>query len=255
MKYSRGWKGPHINGGTLGENQLVAGGLTLIDPVEPEDVNALEIGFKAMLFDNRVRLNAAGFYYDYENLQKLINANDADIYGVEIELETRPLEGWAHEQLEGLLIFMSFGWLESEYTDFVNTTIDFTSGFPIPMTQDNSGNQLINAPKYAFTGFVQWDFPLWGWGSLAPRFDWAFKDKVYFSPQNLEPVSQDAFWLLNARLSYTTPNDMVEVAGWVRNLTDEVYYADTIDLSIAQGSILYIVGDPRTYGISLTVRF
>ena len=55
--------------------------------------------------------------------------------------------------------------------------------------------------------------------------------------------------------TYTTPNDMVEVAGWVRNLTDEVYYADTIDLSSAQGSILYIVGDPRTYGISLMVRF
>ena len=222
-----------------------------------------------MLFDNRVRLNAAGFYYDYEDIQifqvenseggvptqKLINADDADVYGVEIELETRPLEGWVPEQLEGLLVFMAFGWLESAYTDFQNTTIDFTSGVPIPRTEDNSGNTLINAPRYAFTGYVQWDFPLWSWGSLAPRFDWAFKDRVYFSPQNLKAVSQEAFWLLNARLAFTTPNDMVEVAGWVRNLTDEVYYADTIDLTIAQTSILYIVGDPRTYGISLTVRF
>jgi iron complex outermembrane receptor protein len=270
MKYSRGWKGPHINGGALGESNTSGdAGQRLIDPVDPENVNALEIGFKAMLFDNRVRLNAAGFYYDYEDLQifqlensaggapvqKLINANDADVYGVEIEVETRPLEGWAHEQLEGLAVFLSFAWLESRYTDFVNTTLDFTSGSPIPSTQDNSGNQLINAPRYAFTGYAQWDFPLWDWGSLAPRFDWAFKDKVYFSPQNAEPVSQDAFWLLNARLAFTTPNDMVEVAGWVRNLTDEVYYADTIDLSSVQGSILYIVGDPRTYGISLTVRF
>ncbi len=60
---------------------------------------------------------------------------------------------------------------------------------------------------------------------------------------------------MNPRLAFTTPNDMVEVAGWVRNLTDEVYYADTIDLTNFQQSVLYIVGDPRTYGISLTVRF
>jgi iron complex outermembrane receptor protein len=268
MKYSRGWKGPHINGGTLGPNSNNAN-QSLIEPADPENVNALEIGFKAMLFDNRVRLNAAGFYYDYEDIQifqlknaegsipvqELINANDADVYGVEIEIESRPLEGWAPEQLEGLLLFMSFAWLESQYTDFVNTKVNFAGGTPVPVTEDLSGNQLINAPKYAFTGYAQWDFPLWGWGSLAPRFDWAFKDRVFFSPQNLDPVSQDAFWLFNARLAFTTPNDMVEVAGWVRNLTDELYYADTIDLSNFQEAILYVVGDPRTYGISLTVRF
>jgi iron complex outermembrane receptor protein len=126
---------------------------------------------------------------------------------------------------------------------------------PVPVTEDLSGNTLINAPRYAFTGYLQWDLPLWGWGSLAPRFDWAFKDRVFFSPQNFDEVSQDAFWLFNARLSYTTPNDMVEVAGWVRNLSDEVYHADAINLSAFQRSVLYIMGDPRTYGFSLMVRF
>jgi outer membrane receptor protein involved in Fe transport len=48
---------------------------------------------------------------------------------------------------------------------------------------------------------------------------------------------------------------MIEVAGWVRNLTDEVYHADVINLSNFQQAILYIMGDPRTYGFSLTVRF
>jgi iron complex outermembrane receptor protein len=268
LKYSRGWKGPHINGGALGiQNQ--SSGASLITPVDPEKVNALELGFKAMLFDNRVRLNAAGFYYDYDDIQifqlknaeggvpvqELINANDADVYGVEIELETRPLEGWAPEELEGLLVFMSFAWLDTQYTDFLNTKVNFVGGNPVPVTENLSGNTLINAPPYAFTGYAQWDFPIAGWGTLAPRFDWAFKDKVYFSPQNLSEVSQDALWLLNARLTYTTPNDMVEIAGWVRNLTDEVYHADVINLSNFQQALLYIMGDPRTYGFSLTVRF
>jgi iron complex outermembrane receptor protein len=268
LKYSRGWKGPHINGGALGLQNLSSGS-SLITPVDPEKVDALEIGLKAMLFDDRVRLNAAGFYYDYEDIQifqlknaeggipvqELINANDADVYGVEIEFEARPLEGWAHEELEGLLVFMAFAWLDTQYTDFSNTKVNFIGGNPVPVTENLSGNTLINAPPYAFTGYVQWDLPIWGWGSLAPRFDWAFKDKVYFSPQNLEEVSQGSLWLMNARLAYTTPNDMIEVAGWVRNLTDEVYHADVINLSNFQQAILYIMGDPRTYGFSLTVRF
>ncbi len=170
-------------------------------------------------------------------------------------MEARPLEGYVSEQIEELMIFMSFAWLESQYTDFVNTKTNFIGGNPIPVTEDLSGNQLINAPKYAFTGYVQWDFPIWGWGNLTPRFDWSFKDKVFFSPQNREEVSQDSLWLLNARLAYTTPNDRVEVAGWVRNITDEVYNVDVIDLSVFQWSILYAIGDPRTYGFTVTVRF
>jgi iron complex outermembrane receptor protein len=216
-----------------------------------------------------VRLTTAAFYYDYQDIQifqlknaeggipvqELISANDADVYGVEIEIEARPLEGWVHEQLEGLLLFMSFAWLESQYTDFVNTKTNFAGDQPVPFTENLSGNSLINAPKYAFTGYLQWDFPMWGWGNVLPRFDWSFKDKVYFNPQNLEEVSQGSLWLLNARLAYTTPNEMIEIAGWVRNITDEVYWVDVINLSEFQEAILYAVGDPRTYGISVTIRF
>jgi outer membrane receptor protein involved in Fe transport len=267
LKYSRGWKGPHINGGTIGlqgeERE------DILEPVKPESVNALEFGFKSLFFDDRYRFNWAAFYYDYENIQifqiknaaggvpvqKLINANDADVYGVEIELEARPLAGWVPEDLEGLMVFVSFAWLEAKYTDFQDTQVNFIGSTAIPVTKDFSGNQMINAPKLAFTGFAQWELPVKDYGKLTPRIDWSFKDKVYFSPDNLDPVSQDPLWLVNIRLGYTTPNDAIEVAGWVKNVTDVSYRLDVINLSGLRGAILYAMGDPRTYGITISYRF
>ena len=63
-------------------------------PVDPEKVSAFEAGVKSTWFDRRLRLNLAGFYYDYKDLQigkvvgsslVLENAASATIYGLESE--------------------------------------------------------------------------------------------------------------------------------------------------------------------------
>jgi iron complex outermembrane receptor protein len=268
-KFSRGWKGPHFNGNVI--TTLGALGQELVEPVKPENVNGLELGLKSMWLDSRLRLNTAAFYYDFENIQifqvrntasgipvqELINASDADVYGIEVEVEGQPFQGydWAAGYLEGLTLFGAFAWLESRYTDFVQKRVEIVTATPVVRTDDFSGNRLINAPRLAFAGYVLWDWTLGRYGGLTPRLDWSFKDRVFFSPDNIEPASQDALWLLNARLAYRTPDETIELAGWVRNLTDEVYRLDVIDLSRFQRSILYAMGDPRTYGISLSVSF
>ena len=265
-KYSRGWKGPHFNGNVIIDQG--AEGQSLIDPVKPEKVNALEIGMKSQWLDRSLRVNTAAFYYDYEDIQifqirntgggvpvqELISANDADIYGLEFELEARPFEG-LDDLFAGITLFGSFAWLESRYTDFVTQRTEIIGSRTIVVTDDFSGNRLINAPRFAFAGFAQWDLPLGRFGALVPRFDWSFKDKVFFSPANLEPVSQGAFWLMNARLAYRAPGERIELAAWVRNLGDEIYRLDVIDLTRFQRSILYAFGDPRTYGLTLAVNF
>jgi iron complex outermembrane receptor protein len=67
---------------------------------EPEFVDAFEIGAKNTLLDGRVTLNANAFYYDYKGYQisqiidrTAINSNfDADVWGLEIEADWRPIE-------------------------------------------------------------------------------------------------------------------------------------------------------------------
>jgi outer membrane receptor protein involved in Fe transport len=45
------------------------------------------------------------------------------------------------------------------------------------------------------------------------------------------------------------------VAGWVRNITDEVYKTLAFDASVAANLIGSLVGTPRTYGISVSFDF
>ncbi len=84
IKYSRGWKGGHFNGGAVSVFDIVTG-------VDPEVVDSYEVGLRSHWFDDRLTLNLTGFYYDYLDLQvfiieqtplgfpipKLANASDA----------------------------------------------------------------------------------------------------------------------------------------------------------------------------------
>ena len=269
LKYSRGYKGPHINGLILNPNTKVEGDIPLYSPVKPEMVDALELGGKTVWFDNQLQFNFAAFYYDYQDIQifqikngggsvpvnTLVNANDADIFGVEFEIRAHPLYGLVPESMEGLEVFASFGWLDSTYTDF-SVSLTSLTGFGTPVTnvEDYSGNRLINSPKYSFAGYVSWAFTS-TYGTLLPRLDWAWKSEVFFSPANDPKIKQDPLWLLNVRLGYTTPDGNIEISGWVQNLTDEVYRLDMINLARFRELILYAMGDPRTYGLTVQVRF
>jgi iron complex outermembrane receptor protein len=273
FKYSRGYKGPHINGLILDAGQTSEEGRPLTTPVLPEEVDALELGIKTSWFDNTLSINGAVFYYDYKNIQifqlrngansvpvqQLVNANDADIFGAEIEVRSHPLYGyeWVPEGLDGLEIFASFGWLNSHYTDFTQTltaAVENPPGAIESNTFDYSGNRLINSPEFAFAGYAALPW-VTAYGTLTTRFDWTYKSEIFFGPENDPNVGEDPLWLMNVRLAYTTPDGVVELAGWVRNVTDQAYSQDILNLTRFSGTILHAIGDPRTYGATLQVRF
>ena len=270
-RYARGWKGPHINGSVLNPAAPAVDATRLPAPAEPEKVDSIETGMKAKIFGERVGFSTAFFYYDYQDLQvyqlrnaagnvpvpELINANDADVLGIEAELDLRPFDGWALPSLEGLWIHLTFAWLQSKYTDFVNVfeVQNFDGDLAITtVTQDLTGNRLLNSPEMAFIGFVTWPFG-GEWGSLTPRFDWSYKDQIYFTPENSEYVQQKALWLANLRLTYVDPSGRLELAGWIENLTDQAYTIDALNLARLRRSVVHAIGDPRTYGLTVSYRF
>jgi len=273
LRYARGWKGPHINGGITNPGPAGSERADLATPVEPEQIDSIEMGLKAEFWASRIRWNWAVFYYDYQDIQvfqlrnaggnvpvqELINADDADVFGVEMEIDVKPFEGWAPPIFEQIWIRGTFAYLDSKYTDFVNSQdviVDAGGGnfSRTTVTEDFSGNQLVNSPEFSFIGFVAW--PVAGdWGFLVPRFDWSFKDKVYFSPANADLVKQDPLWIMNLRLTYKSPSENFELSGWIENLTDQRYTVDVFNLARLRSSILHAVGDPRTYGLTMKVTF
>lgn len=267
VKFSRGWKGPAINAGALATSG--AGADLLITGARPEEVNSIEGGFKSTVWGGRVRLNSAVFNYGYKNLQifqlknesggipvqTLLNADDARVFGVELEADVSPLDGLVPSWMEGLRVFGSFAWLESEYTNFKNVKLDFVGNQAIPVLEDFSGKRLINSPKYSFTGYATWMFDIDSVGQVGPRLDWTFKDRVYFSQNNFKGLSQPALWLLNLRMDYRSPDGLIEVSGWVRNVADVKYVGDAINLTNFADKIVYAMGDPRTYGVTVSLRY
>jgi outer membrane receptor protein involved in Fe transport len=272
MKYTHGWKSGTFN--ATGSRRLG------VQPAGPEKIDAFEAGLRGSYFENRLNLNLAAFHYTYEDYQLftsftafqappqfvILNASDVEIYGAEVEATILPWEGG--------LFDVKFAWLEGEFLDFVQTQLKSRALAPlvtiiIPVETDFSGNRLLNAPRYTVTLTAQQAFPIGRFGTIVARWDGTWKDDTFFDAsegkglpnENLQTflpdntIGQEAYWIHNLRLSYVSPNETVEVAAWVRNLEDKTYKAFAADLTPFQRTTLFFVGDPRTFGVTTTVRF
>ncbi len=241
LQFTQGFKSGVINIGSLN------------DVIDPEYVDAYEIGYKMPFADNRASLRTAAFYYDYTDLQvgfvneqsvvQTVNAASAEIIGVEVELFARLTEG-----LSGNL---SATWLDATYTDFV--TGDYRQNFD---QVDLSGNYLQNAPKYTLHGVLDYRRPVTATGAFIGRIEASYQDKVYFTEFNNSDAEQDAYGLLNLMAGYEGGDGKWSVTGWVRNATDEFVYSNNIITAPLYGSVR--VGSllpPRTYGLTLALNF
>jgi iron complex outermembrane receptor protein len=241
LQFTQGFKSGVINIGSLNE------------VIDPEYVDAYEIGYKMPFADGRASLRSAAFYYDYTDLQvgfvneqsvvETVNAASAEIMGVEVELFAR-----FTEELSGNV---SATWLDATYKDFV--TGDYRQDFE----QVNlSGNYLQNAPKYTLHGVLDYRRPVTETGAFVGRIEASYQDKVYFTEFNNSDAEQDAYGLLNLMAGYEGGDGQWSVTGWVRNATDEFIYSNNIITAPLYGSVR--VGSllpPRTFGLTLSLNF
>ncbi len=270
-KYTRGWK-PGTYNATSSPDQ----GVSVADP---EQIDAFETGMRGRWLDGRIGLDLALFYYAYQDYQLftaqqfaggqpefvILNANSAEVYGAEVDAVARP---W-----EGAFANIRFGWLESQFLDFVQIQQEtiIVQGAQVTVNRElqNSGNPLLNSPRFKVSLTGEQTFPLWNWGSLTARYDAVWTDTTYYDATrgygipNLddvqflpkETISQPPFWLHNVRLGYRPPNGRIEIAGWVRNVANQSYKTFAFDASTFNATTIYFVGEPRTYGGTVTVTF
>ena len=290
-KYSRGWKSGHFNAAIL-ENELVnqTDFVPDITFADPETLDAFEVGLSGLFWDGSLQLRGAAFFYRYDNYQvfvlqntvgappqfEIINANDARIYGAELDVYSHPFEGRAPGIFEGISLEGHLGWLESEFLDFSRERTIAVGGAVLTDIIDYTGNRLPNTPRFKASGSASWEIPLGRWGFLIPRYDFTYTDDVFFDPsqgQGPPPlgtelprrpkygIGQRAYWLHSARITYRVPQlvedqvGSIEISGWVRNFTDEVYKSYVADAIPGFSSLLNFVGDPRTYGLSVTFQY
>lgn len=201
---------------------------------DPEQLDALELGFKSSLADGKVRFNGAAYYYDYSDYQAFfiigidtITFNtDAESYGAELELQASPMEG-----LDVLL-----------GAAYNNIDVDI----------DGRSVASVQSPEWNLNALVRYEWPLAG-GMMAVQGDVVYRSEHYFALTEAETVTQGGYSVSNVALSYTTEDGSWQASAFIKNVTDEEYLVQTFDLSGLDvfGITEQYYGRPRWWGVSL----
>jgi iron complex outermembrane receptor protein len=234
----------------------------------PETLTNYEVGVKLDLFDNRLRLNSAAFYSEYNGIQLALlscpqfggpgpcalpqNAGDAHIQGLEFELFARPVDGL---QIDG-----SLSWIDFEY-QCVNITVvrallpgETDTCSTSPAIIGGLGARPPGLPEWKWSWGIQYEIPVGG-GSLTPRFDMAYNGATAGGLTS-GGFALPSFTIANARLTWRDGENGWQVALEVTNLFEDYYYLTSFDLRGAgAGFVKAQPGRPREWGITVTRRF
>lgn len=225
------------------------------DPVNPEQVESYEVGLKSDPLP-WLRVNLAGFYTDYRDIQifarspdptnasvVLQNAATAKIYGIEGDLLIRPVRG--------LSLRASGSLMSAKYDEFRNAQsfVARAGGGNTAIIIDASGNQLTRVPE--FTGNVGGDYSFDALGGsltiggnvyVSGPFPWGVDDRLI----------QGSYALVNAQTVWTSPDDRYTVTVWGRNLSNSKPLL-TVSSSVLGDQAAYY--RPITYGVRVGFKF
>lgn len=242
--------------------------------LEPEVVDAYEVGLKSDLFDRRLRFNLAAYYYSQKNLQVMqiingtqfvYNAEGARVYGVDGDITAKVTSNFT---LTG-----GFNYNHARYTDFTSAILTvplpLPAGFVIPAGQvcqgtfgnpyttpggnclligDASGNKLQNSPDITFNIGATYDLET-EIGKFTLAANYYHNGGFVGAPD--ERQAQPAFGTLDASLAWRSNNGfMVKI--WGKNLTNEFFYSQLGSSNSGDNSSS---GEPRTYGVTASVEF
>jgi len=249
-----GFKSGGFNGGLLDSDPAVA--FRQLQPIRPETITSYEAGVKSGFLNDRLRVNAAGFYYQYHDLQifnlvpaaangglpvnVLTNAPLATIKGIDAELDVKPLPE--------LTLGLSLGYLDTALGTFVNG-----AGTSAAVTY--TGKQFPLAPRFTLAASAVYAIPLANGDRIELSSQASYRTLQFFDSSNDPLTTQPAYWLLDLRAEYQTGDGKWRVAAFARNVTDTHYLNYALDLGSPFGLIQQVVGQPRLVGGEVSFKF
>jgi iron complex outermembrane receptor protein len=212
--------------------------------VKPEEVDAIELGIKSRFAADRIQFNASVFNYEYKNqqLQEIVGsigflrALDGRVRGAEIEVTA--------QATPDLRVSASFGALDTKYS---------TNSKSILSGQQVGENEWPFAPAYTFNMNADWTFAQTSLGRFRVVPEAQYSASYFYDVFNAQSLKQDAYWLLNGRLTYEADAGY-SLSVWGKNLFDKYYEpwgANTADFGVNY----YIRAMARTYGVEASIRF
>ncbi len=250
--------------------QVVGGEVTswVIRVLDEQKLTSYELGAKNQFLDDRLRVNASVFYYDLEGYPEAYNLTEMSGPNF-LTIMSTPIEVIGAE-------------LETEYLLTMNDRISLNLGYQRPkitgwpdaitwrlgeVTPGRDAAMLDIQPGHPqFDGTLDYDhiFSLSNGSTLVPRVELHYTSAYYLSQINYLMIDlgekpydhQGQVALCNANVIWTAPNKNYSVNAWVRNAFGEEYKTGVMLVPSEPLSDMGVsVGDPRTFGVTLSAKF
>jgi len=234
--------------------------------IKPEYVKHFEIGVKTAPTDN-LTVNIVYHNSDIDDYQTnvqspelgvnrgyIANAEKVAVDGVELDVNLR---AGTHFTFYG-----SAAYLDGQYVKFTNA--------PLPLEETGStqdGKQLAfkDISGGRLPGLSKWTTSVGGEfttdanflrqaGKFFVAFDTYYRSEFSSSPSPSAYLNIDGYLLVNGRLGFRVTKG-TSVTIWSRNLFNKDYYEQLLVAGGNAGQYAGVVGDPRTYGITLKHSF
>ncbi|NBB65613.1 TonB-dependent receptor [Pseudomonas sp. ODNR1LW] len=271
--YARGYKGAGYNMDRVQTGVTPDASLFF----DAETVDSYELGLKTTLFDRTMLLNLTYFDQKFENFQLNTFLGTAFVVESIPELTSRGVDAdmvW-FTPVEGLSFQGGVTYTDAKYGDF--TANDLSNPARFAQLSLLPGARASFAPEWSLTGALAFDRSLGG--GLRGGFNLSAKYSTeYNTGSDLLPYKgQDAFTVVNGRISIGSEDERWTVDVWAQNLLEEEYtqvgfaaplqgtafantttpQADGTYYNIATDTATYnaYLGAPRTWGVTLKVKY
>jgi len=229
--------------------------------IKPEDTKHFEAGIKTELlpglianltaynttindFQVSVVSNQSGTLRGY-----LANAEEVVVQGVELD------SSW--QATDRLNLYANIAYTDARYERFTQA----------PPALEDSGGAIgqVDASGTRLPGVSDWAASFGGEYVLPGRFsgregDWfagldgSYRSEFSSSATESDYLNIDGYTILNARIGFRAADGWTAFV-WARNALDEEYFEMLNAGSSSSGYYAGLLGDPRTYGITLRAKF
>ena len=233
----------------------------------PEVSDNYEVGFKSTLRDGTLRLNGTYFHNIYENQQitvgrvidgqptaDIINAEEAKIQGIELELLAQLSDSWA--------MTMTYGLMDGKYNSF---TVDDYAYDPTTFVTTITQRDLSDTP-FGYSGdngkshtfdvaFINTQ-TLSSGANVVSQIGLTKRDNSWGTLRHTPGSEMPGYSLLDGRITYSLADGVTTLTFWGTNLTDKEYRSGMLwqggDPEIGDPSLGMAAdywGQPRRFGI------
>ncbi|PVX45141.1 iron complex outermembrane receptor protein [Flavobacterium sp. 103] len=253
--YAKSYKPVGVN--VAGLPSLAGKPILELAVIKPEDVNHYEFGVKTSPIKNSI-LNLTYFNTDIKDFQTnvqaaelgvnrgyLANADEVRVKGVELDASFIVNK---HFAFSGAATYT-----DGKYVKFTNAPLPLEETGAAVSFKDVSGTDLPGVSKWAgsLSGEYTKDAKFFAnTGKFFIALDGYARSEFSSSPSASKYLIVPGYAIFNGRLGFRATEGL-SVHIWGRNLLDKDYYEQLLPAGGNSGQYAGVIGDQRTYGITL----